>query len=196
VPITQRAMYACGGANSTSGAKVGNYNGAEAPLSAGEFNIRIDEPRMTSSIRSTHDSLSRPRPIPEEVSLVDWPLRDEPIGSSLALALAAGAGWLTVWATGSAVMGLLIVGLLIVTLWRTWLPVRYQLGSGGVVQSVLGWQRRLAWLEIDRYQLQPDGVILYHAADGAPLAVVSGAYLHWGEQKDKVLAILKFYLPR
>ncbi len=127
---------------------------------------------------------------------MDWPLRDEPIGSSLALALAAGAGWLTVWATDSAAMGIAIVALLGVTLWRTWLPVRYQLGSSGVVQSVLGWQRRLAWLEIARYELQHEGVILFCDAEGAPLAALSGVYIRWGEHQDKVQAILEFYLPR
>src|SRR5262245_54455348 len=116
---------------------------------------------MPSSIRSMNDPVLRPRPIPDEVWLVDWPLREEPIGSSLALALAAGAGWLAAWATGSAVMGILILALLALTLWRTWLPVRYQLGTGGVVQSVLGWDRRIAWLEIGRYELQKDGVIFF-----------------------------------
>ncbi len=127
---------------------------------------------------------------------MDWPLRDEPIGSSLALALAAGAGWLTVWATDSPGMGVVIVALLAVTLWRIWLPVRYQLGSGGVVQSVLGWQRRLAWLQVARYELQHNGVILFRDADGAPLAALSGVYIRWGEQQEKVRAILEFYLPR
>lgn len=151
---------------------------------------------MASSIRSTNEAVLRPRPIPDEVLLVDWPLRDEPMGSSLALALAAGAGWLAVWATGSAVMGVVIVVLLGATLWRTWLPVRYKIGAGGVVQSVLGWERRIAWLEIGRYELQADGVIFFRDAEAAPLAALNGVYVRWGNQREKVLAVLEFYLPR
>lgn len=133
--------------------------------------------------------------MPDEVSLVDWPLRDEPLGSSFALALAAGAGWLAVWGSGSGVMGVVIIGLLAVTLWRTWLPVRYQLGTGGVVQSVLGWKRRIPWLEIGRYELQADGVILFRDAEAAPLATLNSVYVRWGTQREKVLAMLEFYLP-
>lgn len=151
---------------------------------------------MASSIRSSHDPLLRPRPMPDEVSLVDWPLRDEPLGSSLVLALAAGAGWLAVWGSGSAVMGAVILVLLAATLWRTWLPVRFQLGSSGVVQSVLGWERRIAWLEIGRYELQHDGVILFRDAEIRPLAALNSVYVRWGNQREKVLAVLEFYLPR
>jgi len=117
------------------------------------------------------------------------------MGSSLAIALAAGAGWLTVWSTGSAVMGAIILSLLGVTLWRIWLPVRYQLGSSGVVQSVLGWQRRLAWQEIIRYELQHDGVILFRDSESAPLSAQGGLYVRWGKDREKVLPVLKFYLP-
>ena len=151
---------------------------------------------MPSSIRSTNDPLLRPRPIPDEVWLVDWPLREEPIGSSLVLALVAGAGWLAVWATGSAVTGGVMFALLALTLWRTWLPVRYQLGAGGVVQSVLGWERRIAWLEIGRYELQDDGVVFFRDAEAAALAALNGVYMRWGNQREKVLAVLEFYLPR
>jgi len=129
------------------------------------------------------------------VSLVDWPLREEPLGSSLVLALAAGGGWLAGWGSGSAVMGVVIVVLLAATLWRTWLPVRFQLGAGGVVQSVLGWERRIAWLEIGRYELQTDGVIFFRDAEAAPLAALNSVYVRWGNQGEKVLAVLEFYLP-
>lgn len=151
---------------------------------------------MPSSIRTTHEPLLRPRPIPEEVSLVNWPLRDEPVGASLVLALAAGAGWLAVWGSGSVVMGTVIFGLLAATLWRTWLPVRFHLGSGGVVQFVLGSERRLAWLDIARYELLNDGVMFFSQAEASPLATLEGVYMRWGNQREKVLAVLEFYLPQ
>lgn len=134
--------------------------------------------------------------MPEEVSLLDWPLREEPLESSLVLALAAGAGWLAVWASGSAAMGVMIVGLLALTSWRTWLPVRYKIGAGGVVQSVLWSVRRIEWLEIGRYELQENGVIFFRDAEAAPLAALNGVYVRWGNQREKVLAVLEFYLPR
>jgi hypothetical protein len=150
---------------------------------------------MPSSIRSTPEITLRPRPIPEEVVLWNWPLRDEPLAASLLLTLAAGAGWLTIWATASPWLGAIIVSLLAITLWRTILPVRFELGSQGIVQTVLGWQRRTSWLQIARFELLPHGVIFCFQSEASPLATLTALYMRWRDQRDQVLAILDFYLP-
>jgi hypothetical protein len=149
---------------------------------------------MPSSIRPVRDSTPRVRALPEEVMLVDWPLRDQPVSASLALTLVAGAAWLAIWATENSFAGTLVAVALAVTLWRTWLPVRYQLGSGGIVQSVLGWRRRIAWSAIRHYEVRPDGVILSPDVAVPQMASGRGLYLHFGSQREAVLAQLDYYL--
>ena len=99
----------------------------------------------------------------------DWGLRDRPLASSLAMTLAAGASWLAVRGTGNPVAGAMVAVLLAIILWRTWLPVRYTLGSGGVMQSVLGLKQRIPWLAIQRFDVRESGVLLlakpYRRAD-------------------------------
>src|SRR5262245_49012800 len=149
---------------------------------------------MASSIRPTRESSTRIRVAPEDVMIDDWPLRDRPLSSSLAVTLAAGASWLAAWTTDDPAAGAVMGVILALTLWRTWLPVRYQLGSGGVVQSVLGWRRRIAWMAIRRHELRWDGVLLFPDGVYTPLGPLRAIYVHWGSNRDAVLAQLDFYL--
>ena len=152
---------------------------------------------MPSSARAERESSPQPRVTPEELTFSDWPLRDRPLASSLALALAAGAIWFAVWATQSAGAGALVGLLLGMTLWRIWFPVWYQLGPGGITQSVLGRDRRIPWTAIRGYERRSDGVILLPDAEKARLGALGGLYLHWGRQREAVLAHLDYYLtPR
>jgi hypothetical protein len=151
---------------------------------------------MPSSIPSTRESSTRIRVAPEEVTVVDWPLRDRPIASSLALSLAAGMSWLAGWAIDSPWAGAVVAGLLALTLWRTWLPLQYQLGSGGIIRSVFGWRRRIPWTAVFGHELRSDGVLLFADGGATPLAPLRAFYLHWGTQREAVLGQLDFYLLR
>jgi hypothetical protein len=125
----------------------------------------------------------------------DWGLRDRPLASSVAMTLAAGASWLVAQGTGNLAAGVAIAVVLTIILWRTWLPVRYKLGSGGVTESVLGWGRRTPWGAIQSFEVQESGVMLL--ADAAPtaLAPLRGLVLPWDGRREEVLAIVEFYVP-
>ena len=112
----------------------------------------------------------------------------------MALAVAAGVSWVAVWATGNTAAGAMVGALLAVTLWRTWLPVQFRIGPEGVVQSVLGWRRRIGWSAIRSFDLRGDGVVLMPDAAPTPLAPLRGIYLHWGEQRDAVMTQVDHYL--
>jgi hypothetical protein len=129
------------------------------------------------------------------VTLVDWPVRDQPLGASVALSLAAGAVWLAVWATGNGLVGIIVGVLLAATLWRTWLPVQYHLGGNGVERKVLGLSRRMSWSSIRHFDVRGDGVLLFFDADVAALSSLRGVYLRWGTEREAVLANLEHYLP-
>jgi hypothetical protein len=150
---------------------------------------------MPSSIRPPRDGSSRSRLAFAEVTIDDWPLRDRPLSSAFALALAAGASWLAVLATGSPRVGAIVAVMLSLTLWRTCLPVRYQLTSGGVVQSVLGWRRRIGWSSIHRYELHTEGALLSPDSAITSLSPLRGLYLPWGTQREAVISQLEYYLP-
>jgi len=149
---------------------------------------------MPSSIRPTRDSSLRIRIAPEEVTLRDWPLVDRPLGSCVAIGLAAALSCLAGWAASSAAVGVVVGLLLAITLWKTWLPVRYQLGGSGIAQQVLFWRRRIPWTAIRRHELRPHGVLLVPDAELTPLAPLRGLYLHWGNRKTEVLSHLEYYL--
>jgi hypothetical protein len=149
---------------------------------------------MPSSIRATRDAGLRIRVAPEEVTVVDWPLRQRPVASFVALAIAGGASWLVGALTNNGAVGLGVAAVLAVTLWRTWLPVRYEIGSGGIVQRVWRWRRRIPWTAILRYEVKGDGVLLLPDAAATPISALRGLYLHWIDRKVEVLANLDYYL--
>jgi hypothetical protein len=149
---------------------------------------------MPSSARHPRDSGLRIRVAPEEVSLVDWPLVQRPVSSLLALALAGGVSWLVGW-TMRWEWGAIAAAALAVTLWRTWLPVRFDLNSGGVSQIIFErWKRRIPWSAIRAFEVRSDGVLLVPDSAITPLSPLRGLYLHWGDQREAVLASLEYYV--
>jgi len=150
---------------------------------------------MPSTTRPTRDPGLRTRTAPEEVTIEDWPLRQRPVGSLLAIALAAGLAWLAGWATENWEIGALVAVALAVTLWRTWLPIRYELSGSGILQSVFGWRRRIPWAAVQEVELRSDGVLFSPDPMVAPLTPLRGLYLHWGQQRDAVVTHLEYYVP-
>jgi hypothetical protein len=151
---------------------------------------------MPSSLRPTRDSQVRLRAAPDEVTINDWGVRDRPLATSVALTLAAGASWLAAWASGSFAIGAIVAALLVAILWRTWLPVLYQLNGSGITQSVLGWRRHLPWTAFASYEARESGAFLYADSGGRPLGSLRGFLLPWGPRREQILAVLEFYVPR
>jgi hypothetical protein len=150
---------------------------------------------MPSSAHQPRESSLRIRVAPEEVSLIDWPLVQRPVSSLLALALASGTVWLVGWASQRWEAAALAAVALAVTLWRTWLPVRFDIGSGGIAQVILGrFKRRIPWSAIQSYEVRTDGVLLVPDPVITPLSPLRGLYLHWGHQREAVLANLEYYV--
>ena len=93
----------------------------------------------------------------------------------------------------STTVGAVAVFLLLL-LWRTWLPVRYELSGSGITQSIFGWRRRVPWISIQSHEIRRDGVLLVPDAALTPLSPLRGLYLHWGRHQSAVLAHLDYYL--
>jgi hypothetical protein len=150
---------------------------------------------MPSSASQPHNAGLRIRVAPEPVSLVDWPLRQRPASSLAMLALAGGASWLVGWASMHWESGAIAAAALAITLWRTWLPTRFELSGSGITQVILGrFKRRIPWSAIGAYDVRSDGVLLIPDLVVTPLSSLRGLYLHWGDQRDAVLANLEYYV--
>jgi hypothetical protein len=154
---------------------------------------------MPSSIKPGSSSqpsglAQRIRVAPEETTLVVWPLKERPVESLLLLAAAAGLSCFAGWWTRQPLVAGGVAAALAVTLWRTWLPVTFEIGLSGIKQTVLGRSRRISWSAIRSYEIQPNGVLLSPDAQLVPLSALRGLYLPWQGQREKVLAHVEYFL--
>ncbi|MBC7854780.1 MAG: hypothetical protein IAF94_15215 [Pirellulaceae bacterium] len=148
---------------------------------------------MEASIKAAHSPL-RIRVAPEEVTVRFWGLRDEPLGTWLRVILGAGASagvgtfleneW---WGWGT-------LALVLITLWRNLIPLRFEISPHGITQIVLGRRTRILWTSILNYQVYSRGVLLLPDAAVTPLSPLRGLFLSWGSQKERVLANIEYYL--
>jgi len=132
--------------------------------------------------------------LPEEVHLVNWPLRDDAVRAWLGLGAAVIVAVMAAVLAESRAMGLLSFSVLAAALWRLWLPVTFQVGQKGIVHKALGRRRRIPWSRIARYEIRRDGVLLLPVEDTSPLAVMRGLYIRWGPQRDQLLAWVRHYV--
>jgi hypothetical protein len=91
----------------------------------------------------------------------------------------------------SSVFTLLTALCLLLSLWRLWLPVKWELRLTGITQTALGMRRQIPWLAIARFELRNDGVWLFADRDSSPLR---GVFISYGDQREKVVAIVDYYL--
>ena len=84
--------------------------------------------------------------------------------------------------------------LVLLTLWRNLIPLRFELNPQGITQVVLGRRTRIPWTSILNYQVYSSGVMLLPDAVVVPLSPLRGLYLPWGLQKERVLANIEYYL--
>lgn len=143
---------------------------------------------------STRDSQVRIGFAPEEITVLNWPLRQEGlrawglIGGVTLLIVAV--GW---WRQSAAIAaGLAVV--FVAILWRLWLPVKYEFRRHGIVQCVWGRRRRIPWNSIASYRSLPTGVLLLPDVNGQSLSTLHGMFIAWGGRRSEIQAHLDFYL--
>lgn len=134
------------------------------------------------------------RVAPEELTFWHWPLRDRGWGAWLALLAPIAAGLLVAWRFEQWWAGVLVGLVGFAALWRTWLPSQYTLGSTGIKERCLGFERRIGWTAIRSYEIRRHGVLLLPDDRLTPAAPLRGLYLHWGPHRNEVLAIVEYYL--
>ena len=123
-----------------------------------------------------------------------FPLRQRPVESLVMIGVAAAASVLVGWWTRQPLVGGGLAAALAITLWRTWLPVTFDIGMLGVTQTVLGRSRRIPWSAVRSHAIVGEGVLLSPDEQLTPLSSLRGLYLPWAGQREKVLACVDYYL--
>ncbi len=148
---------------------------------------------MESSAKTVPAPL-RIRVAPEEVTVRFWGLRDEPLGTWLRVILGAAAAVVVSKFLENEWWGWGTMGLVLITLWRSLIPLRFEIGPPGITQIVLGRRTRILWTFILNYQVCSRGVLLLPDAAVTPLSPLRGLFLPWVSQKERVLANIEYYL--
>ena len=148
---------------------------------------------MEASVKTIHSPL-RIRVAPEEVTVRYWGLRDDPLGTWLRVILGAGASAAVGKFLGNEAWGWGTLALILITLWRSMIPLRFEISPHGITQIVLGRRTRILWTSILNYQVHSRGVLLLPDAAVTPLSPLRGLFLPWGSHKERVLANIEYYL--
>lgn len=131
---------------------------------------------------------------PPPVRLRSWPLRDEKLPVLSILTAAAIASGLAGWFAGSVYLGAAALLALNLALWRFWIPIEYELGRKGILQTIFTWQRRSPWRQFQRYQVCNQGVLLLGDNDRSVLGQLKGLYIPWQNRQREVMAVIEHYL--
>jgi len=128
------------------------------------------------------------------VRFVHWPLRDRGPQVWLVGLGIAGVGVVASAISGYSMMGAVCSFTLVLSSWRLWLPVTFELGTKGITQSTLVFLWRIPWHCFARYETRHGGVWLLNDAKPAPFSTLRGTYVPWSDQAVQVRAVLDFFL--
>lgn len=131
---------------------------------------------------------------PANLELVNWALRDNPAASMLMILIALSAISLVTIATNSLFVGLVATVAIAITMRRMFVPIRYNIGPRGIAQTVYRRKRRISWSSIRSCEVRGDGVFLCPDSEVTPITILRGQYIGWGESKDQLVALLRYYL--
>lgn len=144
-----------------------------------------------SSVRSP--SSGRSRVAPADLTLVNWPVRDQPVSAAvLALALLAGAAAVGWWGP-HPIAGVAAAAAFWLATWRWWVPVTFVFGPAGVTQTILGRSTRQPWPTVASFDRLEYGVMLLPDTEDST-AAFRGRYVAWRDQRDALLVLLDFYI--
>jgi len=91
-------------------------------------------------------------------------------------------------------MGFVCAGALLLSSWRLWLPVTFELGTKGVCQSTWFYKWRIPWRCFARFETRPRGVWLLCDTSPSPFSTARGIFIGWSNQETQILAVLEFFL--
>ena len=122
------------------------------------------------------------------ISVTNWPLRDSPLRSISCLVgcllIATVCGVMSRSCQMAGISGLVAV----LVFWKLWIPVTTQLEPRGVVLKVLGRRRQISWRDIDRLELDSNGVFLCTNAQSLHQNALRNVFIPWGKDRESLIA--------
>ncbi len=120
-------------------------------------------------------SLGRERHKPLYFS--SWFLVDQKRDALFMLCVAVGIG-ICVWQRyGTAVYGLIALFVLLVSAWRLFVPIHFEINSDGIIHGALGRKRFISWEDVRVYRIRRRGILLLPQRDRFFLEAFRGFYL-------------------
>ena len=144
--------------------------------------------------RSTQDYPARANELPA-LQITNWPLRQQPRFVMFAACAIVVMSLIALWALQNRLAGLAVCIILLLTTWRMWIPIRYQLDSRGVQTFVGNRRSQMPWSRIARYEVDPHGILLLHQQDAFPLTALRGTYIYSSSEHEDLLKLIEFYCP-
>ncbi|PQO47000.1 hypothetical protein [Blastopirellula marina] len=129
-----------------------------------------------------------------ELTLVRLPIRDDHIAQAAVAVLLIVLGVLTYSETVGLWISLAVVLMSLAASWKLFIPVRFELGPRGIIQTSFLGTRKTPWREIARYEVHPQGVILYQTHDHSPLAGFTSIDLACRGMKGELESVVHFYM--
>lgn len=125
-----------------------------------------------------------------------WPVWENGWRSVLVIAGLLAAALVVRLATSQTHLAIAALAVLLIALWRYFVPVTFELSGDGVTQSVLGRKRRIPWRAIGHHETADAGVLLLPEEDPSLMAPLRGLYVPWGSHRDEVLRHIDYYLGK
>lgn len=129
-----------------------------------------------------------------EISVLHWPIRDEWLGGGITLGLFFILAVIAYWRTENLWLATLLAGVMLISVWRMLLPVRFDLGPRGIVQKSLLGTRKTSWREIHHYRMHGKGAILYPSTDEGMLANLSAIQISAPQTLAQLEEVIHYYL--
>jgi len=130
----------------------------------------------------------------EVLRLNNWPLRYEWRMTSCLVGLSLVVFCVVATGASSVLLPLAVFTAILISLWRVWIPVSFELNSVGITQQVLRVQSFMPWTEFTYYEEYSSGVLLMRDSNPSPLARLSGSFIHWDGHRSEVLSFLDHHL--
>jgi len=93
------------------------------------------------------------------------------------------------WYAQNSVATLGAMGLLLFSLWRFFLPVRYDIDGSGITQSVLRRRTHIPWHAFDRCDIRKSGLQLHRTHAVAPIDALGSYFLPFGSHRGEILPL-------
>jgi len=133
---------------------------------------------------------------PAPIRWQSWPLRENTLRAALVMVALLVGAIVVRWFSGRPYLTLLALAAMLISLWRFFLPVVFELNGDGVSQWFFRRQRRIPWRAVDHYEICSAGVLLFPHQDRSAMAAFRGLFIPWTTHRDEVLAHVQHYLGR